>query len=72
MKMSGFLMFVLALGTLILLLVNMSNFNVVVFASSYYILFCYGWLLSIRSLLFSDERQKGSGSGGDEKCIFFI
>lgn len=29
-----------------------------------YVLFCYVWLLSCRSLFFSTEKQKGSGSRG--------
>ena len=36
------------------------------FASSYCILFCCVWLLSLRTRFISNERQKGSGSGGRE------
>ena len=32
---------------------------------SYYILFCHVWLLSLRSLFFSNERQKGSEHRGE-------
>lgn len=42
--------------------VVVSNFNLIVFASSYYVLFCHIWLLSHKSL-FSKERQKGNGLG---------
>lgn len=35
--------------------------------SPYYILFCYLWLLSFRSLFFSNERQEGNGSTGEVK-----
>ena len=42
----------------------MSNFDMIVFASSYYILFCQVWLLSLRSLFFVNE-DRGSGSGGE-------
>ena len=40
----------------------MSSSDMIAFASSY-ILFCPVWLLSHRSLFFSDERQEGSGWG---------
>lgn len=63
--MSGSLTLVLALGTLILLCITMSNIDMIALASSYYILFCQVWLLSIRSLFFSKERQKEGGSGGE-------
>lgn len=43
----------------------MSNFNVIALASSY-ILFCHVWLLTLRNLFFSNERQKGSGSLWDK------
>jgi hypothetical protein len=41
----------------------------IIFTLSYYILFCYVWLLSLRSLvcLFTKGRQKGGKSGGEEK-----
>lgn len=39
----------------------------VVFALSYNISFCHGLYISLSSLLFSDEKQKGSHSGGSER-----
>jgi hypothetical protein len=36
-----------------------------VFASSYCVLFGRVWLLSLRSLFFTNERQKGSGPRGE-------
>lgn len=45
----------------------MSNFDMVVFALSYNISFCHGLYISLSSLLFSDEKQKGSHSGGSER-----
>jgi hypothetical protein len=45
----------------LILQVVSANYDVIVFISSYSILLCY-ILLSLRSLLFSNERQKGSGS----------
>lgn len=54
-----FLTLEFAIGTLSSCFVAMSNFNMC-FASS---LFCYAWLLSIRSMFYSKERQKGSGFG---------
>jgi hypothetical protein len=61
----------------------LSNFDMMVIVLSYYILFCYVLLLSLRSLLFSNEREKGSksrweerwgGTGGveREKTIFIL
>lgn len=48
-----------ARGTLFLLfLIATSNFNSKGFASSYYILFCYVWLLSLRSLFFSNVTER--------------
>ena len=45
-----------------------ANFDVKVFVLSYYISFCYVWLLSLRSLiLFSNERLKGSSCGVEGK-----
>jgi hypothetical protein len=41
--------------------IGMYIFNIIVFTSSY---ISRVWLLSFRSLLFSKERQKESGSGG--------
>lgn len=43
--------------------VTMSNFNMEVFALSY-ILFCRVYLLSLRNLRFSNERQKGVNLDG--------
>lgn len=40
----------------------LSNFSMIVFASSYYIVFYHVRLLSLGSLSFSNERQKRSGS----------
>lgn len=67
---------------LILLLVLFSfcwfllfNFYVMVFVLPYYILGCYVWLLSLRSLLISNERQNGldlerrNGGIGDWELI---
>lgn len=39
----------------------------VVFALSYNISFCHGLYISLSSLIFSDEKQKGSHSGGSER-----
>jgi hypothetical protein len=44
----------------------LSNLEVIIFVLSYNILFCYILLLSLRSLFFSNERQKRSGSEGRE------
>lgn len=43
--------------------VAMSNFNMEVFALSY-ILFCHVYLLSLRNLRFSGERQNGVNLDG--------
>lgn len=40
---------------------------VVLFTSSYSILFCHVWLLYIRGLFSPDERQRESGSGRERK-----
>lgn len=48
----------------------LSNFNALVFVVSYYILFYYTFILSDRSLFFSNEKQKRSRSrwnGGVEE-----
>lgn len=55
----------LLLGPLPLPSVTMTSFGMTVFASSYFILFCHVCFLSLRSLIFSSEGQKGSGSWGD-------
>lgn len=55
MKTSVSLTFVFALCTLSSHLVTVSNLVIINFASSYYILFCYLWLLFLLSLLFSNE-----------------
>lgn len=49
------------LGTLFPL-VALSRMDVMAFDLPYYILFCHVWLLSLRSLRFSNGRHKGSGS----------
>lgn len=54
-----------ALGTLPLLLGG--RVDVIAFMSSRCIVFCPVWLLSLRSLLFSNERWKGSGSREEER-----
>lgn len=51
--------------------VVMSNSAGVVFASSYFILFCHVWLLSLRRWLFSNEKQKQSGSRGEGGTLFY-
>lgn len=40
------------------MLVCLTEFDVVVFAAPYYILFCYGFLLSFRRMMLSNERQE--------------
>lgn len=45
---------------------GLSNSNVMV-SILYYILFCYVSLLFLRSLFFSNERQKGSGCGWERR-----
>lgn len=52
-----------AIGTLFSCGVVMSNFNMIIFASSY-ILFCHIWLFSFECLLFSNEKQKENRSRG--------
>lgn len=44
-------------------LVSLFIFSTMVFALSYYILFCHIWLLFLRILFFSNVRQKGGGYG---------
>lgn len=39
------------------------------FSLPYYVLFCYVWWLSLRVLLLSEEKQKVSGSQGEEKKV---
>ena len=43
-------------------LCSLSNYNVIMFVLYYYTLFCCILILSLRSLLFSNERQKERGS----------
>lgn len=59
--MRRFRILVYSLGTLFLLVVHLSDFILVAFVLSYYS-FCHVWLLTFRSLVFSNERQKASGS----------
>jgi hypothetical protein len=64
--MSGILILVPVLGSLFLLLICLvqpqcdSFFYIIIF---YFVV----WLLSLRSLSYLSERQKGSASGGKEK-----
>lgn len=53
-----------ALETLFLLSVFVSV-NVAVFASSFNILFCGVWLLSLKNMFFSNERQEGGLNLGE-------
>lgn len=52
---------------LFLLLSCLPRLNTTVLALSYYVLFCYVWLLCLKSSFFSNEKQKGSESGGKGK-----
>ena len=64
-----------ALGTLFLLLGCHVQLKMIVFASSYYILFHYIWLFSVRSLFFSNERQKEvvpEGREGEEELRVYL
>jgi hypothetical protein len=61
--MSGSLVLVPALEALFLSWIILSSLHELVFALSYYILFCPIWLLSLQALFFTSERQKGSRSG---------
>lgn len=54
---------VLALGTLSSCWAVLSNFNMTVFVSSYPVLSCL--ILPLKSLFFSNETQKRSGSRGE-------
>lgn len=65
--MSGFLTLVLALGALCLLLAVLVQHQCDDFSIFFYNLFCQIWLLPVRSLFFPNDRQKGSGSGGEER-----
>lgn len=66
MQTSGSLILVPSLGILLFFCwLGLFNFNMIVFVLSY-IFFCYV-LLSLRSLFFSNKKQKGSGFGGEEK-----
>jgi len=42
----------------------MSNFDMI---GGFHLIFCYFLLLSLRSLFFSNERQRGSGYGGEQR-----
>lgn len=46
------------LGALFLLLGCFVHLNAIDFALSYYILFCYAWLFSLRSLFFFNETER--------------
>lgn len=60
-----------------------SKVNVIVNALSFYILFCSVWLSSLRSMIFSNEKQEGiwrrerreatgSEEGGKETIRYFV
>lgn len=55
----------LLLGLVFFCWIAIPNFNLIAFPSSYYILFCPSWLLSLTKVVFSNERQEGSASGWD-------
>lgn len=61
-RISGSLTLMPTLGNLFLLMGWVSNSNMLAFGSSSYIVFCGVWLLPLRSLFHSNEREKGSGS----------
>lgn len=58
--------FCLLLGLISSFWITVFNTDMTVFASSDYSSLCHIWLLSLRNLYFSNERQKESGSGGKE------
>lgn len=64
---SGPMTIVIALWTLFQSWDTPSNFSSIGFALSSYILFCFIWLLSRRSLFFSSERPKEDRSGVKEE-----
>lgn len=69
---SNSLTFVSAVGTVFFCWVAMSKLGTMALASSYNILFCFIWLLSLRRLSFYNECQKRSGywrRGGGELGI---
>jgi hypothetical protein len=55
------------IGILFFCWLGLYNHAMMVFVFSYCILFCYVLLLSLRSLFFSNESQKGSGSGCERR-----
>lgn len=64
----------LLLGPIPFCWLSLSNFDTIVFASSYYFVFCHVQLLSLGSLSFSNERQKRSGPeweghGGEQRGV---
>jgi hypothetical protein len=61
--MSGSRILVPALRVLFLLLSCLVQPRCDFFLLSGYVLFCYVWLSSLRRLIFSNKRQRGSGSG---------
>lgn len=66
-RMSVYLLLVPALGTLFLLSgcrVQLQNDD---FALSHYISICHIWLVFLRSLFFSDEKEKGDRPGRQEQ-----
>lgn len=60
MRMSASLPGVSTLGILYPHSIAMTNFNMIAFTPSY---IPYVWLLSLRSLFFANEREKGNVSG---------
>lgn len=65
MRTNGSLLLCLLLGPFSSCWTTVFSSDMIDFDLSYYTLFCHVWLLSHIHLLFSNERQKESGPGGE-------